>query len=218
MNLYLLFFYKLYSLLFCLRYLPFRQAIRIPVLIHPDVKIGKMYRGAIRFRGEIKPSMLVLGFPGTEGRSNFRSLLSINQNGALIVGNGVTMIRGTRIMIIKGTMSIGCNYCCNGDCSFCCTTNITIGDDNICGWNTHFNTFEGHKTYENGQARPIEGDIVIGSHVWIASYSNIAKNAYIANDCVVAQNSLVNKSFEKPRCLIGGIPAKVLKENFTWSA
>ena len=66
--------------------------------------------------------------------------------------------------------------------------------------------------------KPIEGDIVIGNHVWIASHCHISKNTYIADDCVVAQQSLVGKRFEQPKCLIGGIPAKLLKDNITWSA
>lgn len=218
MEFFFLIVYKLYSLFFCLRFLPFRQAIHIPVLIHPSVKIGKMYRGAIGFNGVIKSSMLVFGFPGTEGRSNFRSLLSINKGGKLIVGAGVTMVRGTRVVITKGKMTVGNNYCCNGDCYFGCTTSIRIGNDNICGWNTQFNTFDGHHSYERGVLRPIEGEIIIGNHVWIASNCNIAKNTFIADDCVVAQNSLVGKRFEQSKCLIGGMPAKVIKEEFTWSA
>lgn len=92
-----LFVYKVYSLFFCLRFLPFRQAIRIPVLIHPSVKIGRMYRGAIGFNGVIKSSMLVFGFPGTLGQSNCRSLISIEQGGKLVISENVQMARGTRI-------------------------------------------------------------------------------------------------------------------------
>lgn len=211
-------YYYSYSLLFCVRYLPLKQAIHIPLLIHPRVRIDKMYRGAICIHGKLKHSMFVFGFPGTEGRSNFRSLLSIHKGGKLIVGAGVTMVRGTRVVITKGTMSVGNNYCCNGDCYFGCTTSITIGTDNICGWNTQFNTFDGHHSYERGVLRPIEGEIIIGNHVWIASNCIIAKNTFIADDCVVAQNSLVGKRFEQPKCLIGGMPAKVIRKDFTWSA
>lgn len=92
-----LFFYKFYSLFFCLRYLSLRQAIHIPVLIHPSVKIGRMYRGAIGFNGVIKSSMLVFGFPGTLGQSNCRSLISIEQGGKLVISENVQMARGTRI-------------------------------------------------------------------------------------------------------------------------
>lgn len=86
------------------------------------------------------------------------------------------------------------------------------------GWNISFNTTDGHHVYDNGVTKPMEGDITIGNHVWIASNCHIAKNTFIADDCVVAQNSLVGKRFEQSKCLIGGMPAKVIKDNFTWSA
>lgn len=214
-----LFFYKFYSLFFCLRYLSLHQAIHIPVLIHPSVKIGKMYRGAIDFNGVIKSSMLVFGFPGTAGQSNCRSLISIERGGKLVVSENVQMARGTRITINShGVMQIGRHFWCNGDCFFNCTTNITLGDNNMYGWNISFNTTDGHHVYDNGVTKPMEGDITIGNHVWIASNCHIAKNTFIADDCVVAQNSLVGKRFEQPKCLIGGMPAKVIKDNFTWSA
>lgn len=214
-----LFFCKIYSLLFCLRYLPFRQAIHIPVLIHPSVRIENLHRGTINFVGEIKSSMLVLGFPGTVGQSNCITLLSIEHGGRLIVSENVQMARGTRIIIgNQGVMQIGEHFWCNGDCFFNCTTNITLGDNNMYGWNISFNTTDGHHVYDNGVMKPMEGDITIGNHVWIASNCNIAKNTFIADDCVVAQQSLVGKRFEQSKCLIGGMPAKVIKEEFTWSA
>ena len=212
-------FCKIYSLLFCLRYLPFRQAIHIPVLIHPSVRIENLHRGTINFVGEIKSSMLVLGFPGTVGQSNCKTLLSIEHGGRLIVSENVQMARGTRIIIgNQGVMQIGEHFWCNGDCFFNCTTKISIGDNNMYGWNIGFNTTDGHHVYDNGVMKPMEGDITIGNHVWIASNCNIAKNTFIADDCVVAQNSLVGKRFEQPKCLIGGMPAKVIRKDFTWSA
>jgi acetyltransferase-like isoleucine patch superfamily enzyme len=163
--------------------------------------------------------MLVLGFPGTVGQSNCITLLSIEHGGRLIVSENVQMARGTRIIIgNQGVMQIGEHFWCNGDCFFNCTTKISIGDNNMYGWNISFNTTDGHHVYDNGVMKPMEGDITISNHVWIASNCHIAKNTFIADDCVVAQQSLVGKRFEQPKCLIGGIPAKLLKDNITWSA
>ena len=219
MKLCYLLFFKMYSLFFFLRYLALKDAIKIPILIHPSVKIDGLCRNAISFKGKVKSSMFVLGFPGTKGQSNCRSLISIERGGKLIISENVQMARGTRVLISKkGIMQIGSHFWCNGDCFFNCTTNITIGDNNMYGWGISFNTTDGHHVYDNGAMKPMEGKITIGNHIWIASHSIIAKNTFIADDCVVAQNSLVGKRFEQPKCLIGGMPAKVIKENFTWSA
>ena len=213
-----LIFYKFYSLLFCLRYLPFGQALHIPVLIHPSVRV-KMRRGGISFQGSLRSSMLVIGFPGTTGQSNCRTLISIERGGRFVVSENVQMARGTRVVIgHRGMLQIGRHFWCNGDCYFHCTTKISIGDDNMYGWGISFNTSDGHHVYDNGQQKPMEGNITIGNHVWIASNCHVAKNTVIAENCVVAQNSLVNRTFVKTECLIGGIPAKVIKEDVTWSA
>lgn len=211
-------YYYSYSLLFCLRYLPLKQAIHIPLLIHPRVRIDKMYRGAICIHGKLKHSMFVIGWEGTIGRSNCHSLISIGKGGKLVLGEMVQMARGTRIVIGQNAeLAIGNNFWCNGDCFFNCTTKISIGDNNMYGWNVNFNTTDGHHVYVDGASKPMEGEIVIGNHVWIASYCNITKNSFIADDCMVAQNSLVGKRFDSSHCLIGGLPAKVLKENVSWT-
>lgn len=213
-----LFLYKIYSFLFCLRYLPLSQAVHIPILIHPSVKIDKLPRGAIKFNGKLKHSMLIFGFKGTTGTSNCRSLISIRKGGSLVVSDDVTMARGTRVIISdKGTMTIGKQFCCNGDCFFNCTTKINIGNDIICGWNNSFNTTDGHHVYDNGKQKPMEGDIEIGNHVWIASHCIIGKYTYVATNSVVAQNSLLSRRYETPGSLIAGIPAKTIKTNYSWT-
>lgn len=216
MNKLSLLFYYIYSLFFCLRYLPLRLAVHIPILIHPSVKVESLPRGAIQFHGKLRHGMFVFGYKGTAGQSNYKSLIAIKPGARLIVSEGVQMAQGTRIVISKGEMRIGRNFWCNGDCYFNCTTKISIGDNNMYGWNISFNTSDGHHIYENGVEKPMEGDITIGNHVWIASHCIIGKNTSIADDCVVAQHSLLSKPYDHPCSLIGGMPAKILKERFSW--
>ena len=209
--------YCLFSLFFCLRRLPRRQAIHVPILIHPSVRVKGMPRGCIVFKVPIRHGMFIFGFDGTIGQSNCKSLISIKNGGRLEVGNIVNMARGTRLVIDGGVVSIGSHFWCNGDSFFNCTTRITIGDDNMYGWDISFNTSDGHYVYDNGNQKPMEGDITIGNHVWIGSHCIIGKNTQVADDCVVAQHSLLSKTYDKAKCLIVGMPAKILKENFTWT-
>lgn len=213
-----LLFYNLYSLFFCLRYLPFRQAIKIPILIHPSVKVKIQNRHSISFTGKIWRSMCSVGFKGAAGRSNCKSLLYVVNGGKLTLEGFAIVSKGTRIIVDGGKIKVGHHFFCNGDCSFFCTTSIVIGSDNMYGWDVHFNTTDGHHFYVDGKAKQMEADIQIGNNVWIASYSHISKGAKVASDCVVAQCSLVNGEYVEPHSLIGGIPARVLKNNVDWSA
>ena len=208
-----------YSLLFCLRYLPLRQALHIPILIHFSVRVEKLPKGAISFTEKLKHGMLVVGFDGNVGRSNSKSLISICRGGRLFVGNDIQLSKGVRIIIGKeGTMFIGNHFCCNCDCYFHCVSNITIGNHNMYGWNVNFSTTDGHHIIEDGIRKLREGNITIGNHVWIASYCDVSKNVYVADGCVVSQRSLLTKRYEQPNSLIGGIPAKVLKMGIEWEA
>lgn len=44
----------------------------------------------------------------------------------------------------------------------------------------------------------------------------IQKGAIVGNDCIVAAGAIVNKKFENNKCVLAGIPAKIVKENINW--
>ena len=60
-------------------------------------------------------------------------------------------------------------------------------------------------------------NIIIGNHVWVGKEAKILKNTKIADNCIVAQNSIVTKKFDTNNAVIAGNPAKIVKENITWS-
>lgn len=57
--------------------------------------------------------------------------------------------------------------------------------------------------------------IVIGNHVWIGLNVTILKGVTIGDGCMVAAGAVVTKSFP-PNYLIGGVPAKIIKEDILW--
>lgn len=62
------------------------------------------------------------------------------------------------------------------------------------------------------QAENVFKETIIGDHCWIASNSLIMAGVVLGPRTVVAAGSVVTKSFPEGYCLIGGNPAKVLKE------
>ena len=86
------------------------------------------------------------------------------------------------------------------------------------GWNIMLNTSDGHYTFDSGAKRPLEGTIVIGRHVWLTTNIIVAKNTEVASECVVAQGTLVTGKCSEEHCLIGGVPAKIIKRGYSWKA
>lgn len=55
-----------------------------------------------------------------------------------------------------------------------------------------------------------EGPIIIEEDCWLGANAVILPGVRLGRRCIVAAGSVVNKSFEGT-CIIGGVPAKVLK-------
>ena len=56
---------------------------------------------------------------------------------------------------------------------------------------------------------------MVSDHCWIGEGVTILKGTNIKRDSIVATNAVVSGSFG-PHVLIGGIPAKLLKEGVDW--
>ena len=90
---------------------------------------------------------------------------------------------------------------------------LGIGDDCIIGQyfschpENHFFNSPNELIRMQGVSR--EG-ISIGNNCWIGSKVTILDGVTIGDGCVIAAGSVVNKSFP-PDCVIGGVPAKLLK-------
>ncbi|MHC1682801.1 MAG: hypothetical protein AB6733_07625 [Clostridiaceae bacterium] len=59
-------------------------------------------------------------------------------------------------------------------------------------------------------------NVIIEDHVWIGAHSRLLKGSKISKNSVVANSAVVTKEFSTPNCIIGGFPAKVIKENINW--
>jgi len=208
--------YYTHSVCFCLRYLPWNQATKIPILIHPSVKIGELHKGDIEIHGDIRRAMISWGFKGVEGRAIRKTYVSIHRDGKLLFNGRTVILDGTNFVIHAAKLNIGKDFLCNSDCFFHVTRDTTIGDNCLLGWNIQFNTTDGHFVYVDGIQKKMDGEIVIGNHVWIGADNLIFKNTNIPDGCIIAQRSLVSKRFDMTNSLIAGIPAKIVKENVTW--
>lgn len=89
---------------------------------------------------------------------------------------------------------------------------LTIGQHVSIAQNVNIMTDSGPNASEEMQKifPLLEGEVHIGDHSWIGANSVIMPGVNLAEFCVVAANSFVNKSFPS-FSMIGGNPAKLLK-------
>jgi acetyltransferase-like isoleucine patch superfamily enzyme len=140
----------------------------------------------------------------------------LNITGSLFFKGNHTIGRGCRFDIAKNaTITIGRNGYINAMSTFVISHSLVIGDDCVISWNCHFLDEDYHEIkYENKIYKPNE--IFIGNHVWVGCDVKIYKGTIIPNGCVIAAGSIVRGIFTETNALIGGNPAKIIKQNISW--
>jgi len=140
----------------------------------------------------------------------------LNIQGKLILKGNYSIGRGCRFDIGKNaTVSIGEGGYINANSKIIIMHDLTIGNNCAIAWDCQFLDEDFHTiNYKNKITRPKK--ISIGNNVWIGAGVKIYEGTIIADGCVIASNSIVRGFFNKENTIIGGNPAKVIKENVSW--
>ena len=204
------------SVIFNLKYLPFGQAIKFPILISHRAYIYKA-KGNIEIQGPVSAGMIKIGF-GEVGIFNPKKERCVWQVTGNITFKGKASIGIGSGLSIRGNLILGENFVITAKSNIICFKRIEFGSDCIVSWNNLITDTDFHKIYENGKSNQLNKDkeIKIGSKVWLGANCTVLKGSEIGNGCVAAAKSLINKKLEGANLLIGGNPARVLKENIKW--
>lgn len=216
------FFYYVYCFLHSVRInfmsFPIMTAIHFPILMGRNVKLIHTHKGAIELQNPITPGMIKIGIDHAmipqDGTYGF---INIARNGHIAFEgkanfNGATSIICNEQAIIR----FGKNFSSNQGCEFFSDLCIQFGDDVLIGWNCTFHDGDGHTVLNNGVISNPPKEIIIGSHVWIAAGCDFLKGSIISDGSVVAKRSLITSEFQTPHQLIGGHPARTLRNGIDW--
>jgi acetyltransferase-like isoleucine patch superfamily enzyme len=144
---------------------------------------------------------------------HFDSLLKLGDNARLIVNGDFKIYTGSRVHVNdNATLELGSGYI-NNNVNISCFNNVRIGHDvaisedvMIRDSDNHYIAYPG---YESTQ--PVH----IGDHVWIGARATILKGVEIGPGAIIAAGAVV-ASDVPDNCLVGGVPARVIKREVKW--
>ncbi len=161
------------------------------------------------FYGCKYPSRLSVKIPFYIGH---RSYIKIGYKGKINIKGKINLKDHVRI-ISNGKLTFGNRCSINSFSRIVCHTEITLGERVVIAEFVSILDHDHNPQIINGKLdidNFVSAPIKIGNYVWIGDKVTICKGVQLGDNIVVAANSVVTKSFPS-NCIIGGIPAKIIK-------
>ena len=206
------------TLWFCFKALPFRQAIRIPILVSWNVKVREV--GTIRILHPVTPGMISIGDIKIDPwETNADQIIFTNQ-GTITFGGRTKIHPGVRLAVLPGaSLTLGERVLFGCKNRIICTRSITIGHDFRFSWEGQMFDTDFHflTNLTTGHVSQRQRPIVIGDNVFIGNRCTLGKGTILPNGTVVSCCSKVSgdHSAEGENLLIAGNPAKVIGHGYS---
>ncbi len=98
-------------------------------------------------------------------------------------------------------------------------TGVSIGQDCMLSRNIVIDTSDFHSIISlktNERINPPKS-VSVSNHVWIGNGVYLGKGSKINDNCIIATRSVVSGKEFPSNVILGGIPAKIIKDEITWS-
>jgi acetyltransferase-like isoleucine patch superfamily enzyme len=203
------------TLVFNLRYLPLRQAVRLPVVMSHRVALLDL-SGTVTLNGPVRPGMVLLGF-GQVGAFDFRRSRSVWQVAGDVVFEGRARLGNGFKLSVGGRLTLGDDFVLSAESQLVCHQSITFGRGCLVSWDVLVLDSDFHEiTYENGSTSTVQAPVVLGDRVWVGARASVLKGVQLGDDVVVAAGSMVSRSVQANGVVLAGNPAQVVREGVRW--
>lgn len=201
------------SLYFNFHYLPFKQAIHLPILLERPHFI-KLKGNVIINSQSVYMGMIRMGF--LDNTCNPNNGITFDINGTLIFRGPAVFANDSYIMIRdNGTITLGKNL--DANCKLKCAKNIEIGDNCVIAYETMIMDSDWHALTDMVTGRLVNktAPVKIGNYNFISFRCIVTKGTVTPDYSTFTFGSLLNKKFKgEPYSLYGGNPCVLLDEGY----
>ncbi|WP_415886118.1 acyltransferase [Neptuniibacter sp. QD37_6] len=202
------------SLYVNLHLLPFKQAIKLPIIVSNKTKLISL-NGRVKL-DKVKTGLVRIGFTGANMIDYRYSRTMLQIDGLVTVKGKVKIGKGTRL-IVTGNLDLGGNFISTGDSTIICKKQMCIGNDCMFAWESVIMDTDQHAILDqSGNQINLEDKVIIGNNVWLGARSFVLKNSVIEDGCIVAANTTVTRSIAEKDVIIAGAPSKKIKKGVNW--
>lgn len=204
------------SIWFNFRYLPLKQAYKMPFAVHHKTKC-RIRRGGLKLNiSNIHPFMIHYGFHEVPIIEHDISLLDIR--GTLIFNGTAYIGKGSRIVVEDNAIvELGNHFAISAASYIYCYKHIRCGNNIQLAWGDLLMDSDSHIIYgEDGKRMNQDKEIFLGDNIWMACDCKVLKGAVIPDNCVIGANSVVTAKQLEPNSLIMGTPANSVKKISGW--
>lgn len=193
------------TIYFNLKYLPIRQALKLPILLYKP-KFIKLKGKIIIESSDIKFGMIQLGRPNVPIFPN-NGLIYENKGGTIIfkgkcvVGNNSSISVGE-----KGELTIENNFIASTTLKIICWYKIKFNENTRIGWDCIFLDYDFHSMTKIPSMKLTKGygEILIGKNNWFGSFCRVYKKTKTPDYCTISSNSILTENYDfPPFCIIG---------------
>jgi Acetyltransferase (isoleucine patch superfamily) len=161
----------------------------------------------IELKGNLELNCNCLKYNGrsTIIRMDEKSYFNVNAQFRVFYDADILIFQGGKLVLGSGYI--------NSNFKLRCSNAITIGENCAISHDVTIMDSDFHDIDYPGfkKSKPV----LIGNHVWIGSRSMILKGVTVGDGAIISAGSVVTKDVPE-KCLVAGVPAKVIKENVEW--
>ena len=146
-------------------------------------------------------------------KSTSETRFSLGKNSSITVNGDFAVGSGSDIRVFDNGELILNGGGCRPGVQIVCFKKITIGKGCAIARDVIIRDTDAHQLVDSNHQMTQE--VSIGEHVWIGNRAIVMKGVTVGNGAVIAAGSIVTKDVPD-KCLVAGVPAKVLRHNVEW--